>query len=229
MMTRPWSSADKRSNKAITSPWTGLPVRFISAICRLKSRNFLQAYYTILKWADTFRTINVRTNADTPYDAVNAVKMGAEGIGLCRTEHMFFDTEERRLAIQEMIVAETLESRKAALAKLLPFQREDFYGIFKAMDGKPVTIRLIDPPLHEFTPKDDAGIDGSDKWRLHEQRRCGLLSVARGRTASRNVGALPTRPAEPRDRAERAARQTEVTTRWSLSLSYCRLLPTLNS
>lgn len=115
-------------------------------------------YYTILKWADKARTINVRTNADTPYDAENAIKMGAEGIGLCRTEHMFFDTEERRLAIQEMIVAETLETRKKALGKLLPFQTNDFYGIFKAMNGLPVTIRLIDPPLHEFTPKDDAGV-----------------------------------------------------------------------
>ena len=118
-----------------------------------------EAYNTLLKWADAIRTIKVRTNADTPYDAKKAIEMGAQGIGLCRTEHMFFDTEERRLAIQEMIVAENLESRKAALAKLLPIQREDFYGIFKAMDGYPVTIRLIDPPLHEFTPKDDAGVD----------------------------------------------------------------------
>ncbi|MBF0387484.1 MAG: pyruvate, phosphate dikinase [Candidatus Omnitrophica bacterium] len=118
-----------------------------------------EAYNTILKWADAIRTINVRTNADTPYDAQKAIEMGAEGIGLCRTEHMFFDTEERRLAIQEMIVADSLEARKGALAKLLPIQREDFYGIFKAMDGKPVTIRLIDPPLHEFTPKDDAGVN----------------------------------------------------------------------
>jgi pyruvate,orthophosphate dikinase len=125
----------------------------------LKEPELPEAYYTILKWADSFRTINVRTNADTPYDAINAVKMGAEGIGLCRTEHMFFDTEERRLAIQEMIVAETLETRKKALFKLLPFQRDDFYGIFKAMDGRPVTIRLIDPPLHEFTPKDQAGVE----------------------------------------------------------------------
>ncbi|HOJ55260.1 MAG TPA: PEP/pyruvate-binding domain-containing protein [Phycisphaerae bacterium] len=116
------------------------------------------AYYTLMKWVDQLRTIKVRTNADTPYDAANAVKMGAEGIGLCRTEHMFFDTEERRLAIQEMIVAETVDARKAALAKLLPFQRNDFIGIFRAMNGKPVTIRLIDPPLHEFTPKDDAGV-----------------------------------------------------------------------
>ncbi len=117
------------------------------------------AYLTIMKWCDEVRTLKVRTNADTPYDAANAVKMGAEGIGLCRTEHMFFDTEERRLAIQEMIVAETLDARKAALSKLLPFQREDFIGIFTAMNGKPVTIRLVDPPLHEFTPKDDAGVN----------------------------------------------------------------------
>ncbi len=125
----------------------------------LKDPELPQAYYTLMGWADQIRTLRVRTNADTPYDAENAIKMGAEGIGLCRTEHMFFDTEERRLAIQEMIVAETQDARKAALAKLLPFQRDDFYGIFKAMNGKPVTIRLIDPPLHEFTPKDDAGVN----------------------------------------------------------------------
>jgi pyruvate,orthophosphate dikinase len=118
-----------------------------------------EAYTTLLKWADAIRNISVRTNADTPYDAKKAIEMGAEGIGLCRTEHMFFDTEERRLAIQEMIVAESVEARKGALAKLLPIQREDFYGIFKAMDGYPVTIRLIDPPLHEFTPKDDVGVN----------------------------------------------------------------------
>jgi len=129
----------------------------------LMSPELPDAYYTILKWADGFRTINVRTNADTPYDAANAIRMGAEGIGLCRTEHMFFDTEERRLAIQEMIVAETVETRKSALARLLPFQTDDFYGIFKAMNGFPVTIRLIDPPLHEFTPKDDVGVEKLSK------------------------------------------------------------------
>ena len=111
-----------------------------------------QAYYTLMKWADEVRRLHVRTNVDTPYDAENAIRLGAEGIGLCRTEHMFFDTDERRLAIQEMIVADDLETREIALAKLLPFQREDFKGIFKAMNGKPVTIRLIDPPLHEFVP-----------------------------------------------------------------------------
>jgi pyruvate,orthophosphate dikinase len=114
-----------------------------------------EAYFTIMKWVDELREIKVRTNADTPYDAENAIRLGAEGIGLCRTEHMFFDTEERRLAIQEMIVADTVEARQAALAKLLPFQRSDFYGIFKAMNGYPVTIRLIDPPLHEFVPHEE--------------------------------------------------------------------------
>ncbi len=109
-------------------------------------------YLTVLRWADEFRRLGVRTNADTPYDAQKAIEMGAEGIGLCRTEHMFFDTEERRLAIQEMIVADNVEARRRALAKLLPFQRDDFIGIFTAMNGKPVTIRLIDPPLHEFVP-----------------------------------------------------------------------------
>ncbi|MDO8302244.1 MAG: pyruvate, phosphate dikinase, partial [Sedimentisphaerales bacterium] len=117
------------------------------------------AYQVIMKYCDELRTLKVRTNADTPYDADNAIKMGAEGIGLCRTEHMFFDTEERRLAMQEMIVAENVETRKAALAKLLPYQQGDFEGIFKAMNNKPVTIRLIDPPLHEFTPKDEAGFN----------------------------------------------------------------------
>ena len=125
----------------------------------LKKPTLPEAYYTLMGWCDKIRTLKVRTNADTPYDAENAIKMGAEGIGLCRTEHMFFDTEERRLAMQEMIVAESLDARKKALSKLLPFQREDFVGIFKAMNNKPVTIRLIDPPLHEFTPKDDAGVN----------------------------------------------------------------------
>ncbi len=109
-------------------------------------------YYTLMKWCDERRRLRVRTNADTPYDAENAIKMGAEGIGLCRTEHMFFDTEERRLAIQEMIVADTESDRRRALDRLLPFQRQDFIGIFEAMNGRPVTIRLIDPPLHEFVP-----------------------------------------------------------------------------
>ncbi len=111
-----------------------------------------EAFKTLMGWVDLARAIRVRTNADTPYDAAKAVELGAEGIGLCRTEHMFFDTEERRLAIQEMIVADTLQGRVEALNRLLPFQKQDFKGIFKAMNGFPVTIRLIDPPLHEFVP-----------------------------------------------------------------------------
>ena len=122
-----------------------------------------KAYTTLLKWADERRTLGVRTNADTPQDARKAREFGAEGIGLVRTEHMFFtDFEqpekghERQRAIQEMILADTREARVRALDKLLPFQRRDFVGIFRAMDGLPVTIRLIDPPLHEFVPHERA-------------------------------------------------------------------------
>jgi len=122
-----------------------------------------KAYETLLKWADKTRKLGVRTNADTPRDSRVAREMGAEGIGLCRTEHMFFkDFEqpeksiERQEAIQEMILADNSEARRRALAKLLPFQRRDFIGIFEAMDGLPVTIRMIDPPLHESVPHDPA-------------------------------------------------------------------------
>jgi len=109
----------------------------------------------VLGWADEFRTMQVRTNADTPFDAEVARKFGAEGIGLCRTEHMFFD-ETRIKVVREMILAKDLEGRQRALRKLLPMQREDFIGIFKAMNGLPVTIRLLDPPLHEFLPQKES-------------------------------------------------------------------------
>ena len=119
------------------------------------------AYETLLSWCDKIRKIGVRANADTPQDARKAREMGAEGIGLVRTEHMFFKdfdnpekSIERQRAIQEMIIAEDPEKRKKALARLLPFQRQDFIGIFKAMAGLPVVIRLVDPPLHEFVPHD---------------------------------------------------------------------------
>ena len=102
-----------------------------------------------LKWADEIRTLGVRTNCETPEDAKQAIRFGAEGIGLARTEHMFFDPE-RIIHMREMIVAENEETRRAAVMKLLPYQKEDFLGIFKAMAGKPVTVRLLDPPLHEF-------------------------------------------------------------------------------
>ena len=111
----------------------------------------------IMEWADEARTLKVRTNADNPRDAVQAVAFGAEGIGLCRTEHMFFD-DERIPKIRRMILAENEEERREALAGLLPYQKEDFKGIYKAMGDRPVTIRLLDPPLHEFLPKTDEDI-----------------------------------------------------------------------
>ena len=129
----------------------------------LVAPEFPKAYETLMKWADGIRRLGVRTNADTPQDARKAREFGAAGIGLCRTEHMFFTdfeqpekSHERQRAIQEMILANNREDRVKALDKLLPFQRRDFIGIFKAMDGFPVTIRLIDPPLHEFVPHDRA-------------------------------------------------------------------------
>ncbi len=111
----------------------------------------------IMQWSDEFRTLKVRTNADTPYDAAVAVKFGAEGIGLTRTEHMFFEAD-RIPAMREMIVADTVEQRKKALNKLLPMQKSDFKGIYEAMGPRPVTIRYLDPPLHEFLPHDDEDI-----------------------------------------------------------------------
>jgi pyruvate,orthophosphate dikinase len=110
----------------------------------------------IMKLADKYRTLGIRTNADTPHDAEVAVRFGAEGIGLCRTEHMFFEGD-RIIAMREMILAEDAAGREKALAKLLPLQREDFIGIFKALKGRPATIRFLDPPLHEFVPHDEAG------------------------------------------------------------------------
>jgi len=112
----------------------------------------------IMAWADEFRTLTIRTNADTPNDASVAVRFGAEGIGLCRTEHMFFD-EKRLPSVRRMILAESKEQREKALAEILPMQKGDFIGIYKAMEGRPVTVRLLDPPLHEFLPKEARDIE----------------------------------------------------------------------
>ena len=112
----------------------------------------------IMEWADKFRTMGVRVNCDTPTEAKVAVKFGCEGIGLCRTEHMFFDSD-RIIAMREMILADSSEQRRRALDKLLPYQREDFIALFKEMAGRPVTIRLLDPPLHEFLPHEDAAVE----------------------------------------------------------------------
>ena len=115
-------------------------------------------FATLMGWADAVRRMKVRANAETAADARVARSFGAEGIGLCRTEHMFFDGE-RIVAVREMILAETEQGRRAALAKLLPMQRQDFAELFEIMTGLPVTIRLLDPPLHEFLPKTDEEID----------------------------------------------------------------------
>lgn len=111
----------------------------------------------IMAWADEFRKLQVRTNADTPEDAKNAVNLGAEGIGLCRTEHMFFESD-RIEKIRKMILSNTVEAREAALADLIPFQKGDFKGLYEVMEGKPVTIRFLDPPLHEFIPTQESDI-----------------------------------------------------------------------
>ena len=114
-------------------------------------------FETLMTRADKYKTLGIRTNADTPHDAEVARKFGAQGIGLCRTEHMFF-AEERIKAVREMILADDVDGRKKALAKILPYQKEDFVGILKAMEGLPVTIRFLDPPLHEFLPTEDKDI-----------------------------------------------------------------------
>ncbi|MGN1446224.1 MAG: pyruvate, phosphate dikinase [Eubacteriales bacterium] len=121
----------------------------------------------IMGWADQFRRLKVRTNADTPRDAKKARELGAEGIGLCRTEHMFFDPE-RIAAFREMICADTVEEREAALDKILPYQQNDFEALYEALEGTPVTIRFLDPPLHEFVPTEEADIE--------------LLAAAQGKT-----------------------------------------------
>lgn len=132
------------------------------------------AFAEFMGWADETRRLKVRTNADTPHDTKVALEFGAEGIGLCRTEHMFF-APERILAVREMIFAENTEDRKKALDKLLPFQREDFLGIFKVLNGLPANIRLLDPPLHEFLPhqesevKELAQVLGVSEKKIHER------------------------------------------------------------
>ena len=119
----------------------------------------LSGYFgKLMEWADEVRKLKVRTNADTPKDSQTAIKFGAEGIGLCRTEHMFFEAD-RIKAVREMILSDNKEGREKALAKILPMQKGDFYELFKVMDGRPVTIRFLDPPLHEFLPKEDSEIE----------------------------------------------------------------------
>jgi pyruvate,orthophosphate dikinase len=137
-----------------TAPSEVIQVLVDKSLNGKESRTF-QYYNQLMKWCDKATRLTVRTNADSPAQAANAIAFGAVGIGLCRTEHMFFEGN-RIDAMREMILADTLEARKAALAKLLPYQREDFVGIFKELKGLPATIRFLDPPLHEFLPHDHA-------------------------------------------------------------------------
>src|SRR5204863_468828 len=131
---------------------------------------------TLMGWADSVRKLGVRVNADTPEDARTAIKFGGEGIGLCRTEHMFFE-ETRIRTVREMILAEDEQARRAALSKLLPMQRADFVELFEIMKGLPVTVRLLDPPLHEFLPHTHAEIEevaramNTDPRRLADRAR----------------------------------------------------------
>ena len=138
----------------------------ISQTMKPEESDVYRYYSSIMKLADKYRSLGIRTNADTPEQVRHAIAFGAEGIGLTRTEHMFFEGD-RIDAMREMILADTLEARRAALAKLLPYQREDFEGIFRALDGRPATIRFLDPPLHEFVPHDEkAQADLAKKLRM---------------------------------------------------------------
>jgi pyruvate,orthophosphate dikinase len=155
-----WVSIDGTTGQVLegqidTKPSEVLQVLIEKSLDRAQAPVY-QTFAKIMRWADKYRTLKIRTNADQPDQSRNAVAFGAEGIGLCRTEHMFFG-EGKIGPMREMILADTLEERKAALAKLLPLQRRDFAGIFEVMAGRPVTIRTIDPPLHEFLPHEEKG------------------------------------------------------------------------
>ncbi len=155
-----WISMDGSTGEVFAGKLSAHPseVNQVLVDNRLKAEDseLYQRFAKIMTWSRAAKRMKVRTNADTPHDAAVARAFGAEGIGLCRTEHMFFEGD-RILAVREMILATDTEGRKHALAKLLPMQREDFEGIFTAMDGLPVNIRLLDPPLHEFLPQDEPG------------------------------------------------------------------------
>jgi pyruvate,orthophosphate dikinase len=165
-------------------------------------------FETVLGWADEQRRLKVRANADTPDDAARAREFGAEGIGLCRTEHMFFG-DERLPVVQEMILADTEAGRRAALDRLLPFQQADFEGIFEAMAGLPVTIRLLDPPLHEFLPAEDQATDERMRQRIRALRETNPMLGTRGC----RLGVLYPEIYETQIRAiARAARSVQAST-----------------
>ena len=153
-----WISLDGSTGQVIEGKIQTKPSEVLQVLVEKtldpKDAPVYQTFAKVMLWADKYRTLNIRTNADQPDQAANAIAFGAEGIGLCRTEHMFFG-EGKIGPMREMILADTVDQRKLALAKLLPLQRKDFAGIFEAMNGSPVTIRTIDPPLHEFVPHEE--------------------------------------------------------------------------
>ena len=162
-----WISIDGSTGEVIDGKIPTKPSEVVEVLINKtldpKKAPSYQLFAKIMSWSDRYRTLGIRTNADQPDQASNAISFGAEGIGLCRTEHMFFG-EGKITPMREMILSDTIDQRKKALAKLLPLQREDFEGIFRAMNGFPVTIRTIDPPLHEFLPHDKA----TQKWLARE-------------------------------------------------------------
>ena len=167
-------------------------------------------FATLMGWADAARTLGVRANADTPRDAQQAREFGAEGIGLCRTEHMFFE-EDRILAMREMICADDEAGRRAALAKILPMQRADFEELFEIMAGLPVTIRLLDPPLHEFLPHEEQRGDrrrrGARACRWRSCRRASPSCTSSTRCwASAAAGSPSAIPRSPRCRRAPSSR-----------------------
>jgi pyruvate,orthophosphate dikinase len=153
-----WMSIDGTSGTVFAGRVKTAPSEIVAGLINqdegAKKTDKFKNFQQLMKWCDQATRMGVRTNADTPEQALNALAFGASGIGLTRTEHMFFEGD-RIDAMREMILAETLEARKAALAKLLPYQRDDFAGIFRALNGYPATIRFLDPPLHEFLPQTD--------------------------------------------------------------------------
>ena len=173
--TKEFQAGDLRLTEGDYITLNGSTGEVIEGAVKLIDPELSGDFGTLMEWADEFRKLGVRTNADTPSDSRTARGFGAEGIGLCRTEHMFFEGE-RIDAVREMILAKDEAGRKAALDKLLPYQREDFAGIFEAMDGYPVTIRTLDPPLHEFLPQTDEDVQeladkiGVPAETLYQQR-----------------------------------------------------------
>ena len=205
-----WVSIDGTTGEVVegriaTKPSEVLQVLLDKSLDAAHSEVF-RRYATLMEWADKARRLKVRANADQPDQATNAVAFGAEGIGLCRTEHMFFGGE-RITAVREMILADKTEDRERALDKILPMQREDFIGLFRAMGPRPVTIRTLDPPLHEFLPH-------GEKERESVARQTGVdprLDRAQGRGPLRDEPdarppRLPPRDHVPRDHADADAR-----------------------